>query len=1231
MDLFVTLLPVINHPASKWLYEYNQDKIYRGETEDIVAGIIRLDAIDRSAEPRYGAVQSYLDNLTAQGVEITNQDLGYELTNNEVDKFVVGAQETRMYYFSNTNDRDHNDLRKNKHGEANLGAAKLASQWTLQSSLSQQVLPFYGFLGKEAVTIPRGWGSYQQILLDTTGLAAHGVDNYYVATELELRAALVSFKRWKEFLLLYSEVYMESLEENDIIEQGIINTTTVNVDNNDPVYKARVEALGGQIKEGISKNYSVTVPRCVFKSDKDFVDAEGLPASPCSPPFGYPLYYKRAEKIGIPEAGVAKISSRIQQIFTDYASLKQRLDAAENNADIAMSEWSDIFKDTSTNNGAPAASIERNAEAAKDLLKWASAFYTGIEGLANLVLDWAGVEVSATGYSNPTIVAGMEVIAAENTVNRIKNQIGTITEVIQRNSDSFKSVSRLGEKTIENAMVVYNFVKGVAEKHLGKTFLVKVPKECNLNYNTQINVHPWGEIKSGPLGFKPEPVNQDPNHYFTQAFQTKLLGLRDQGIPYKYGALKNNYDPISDVWKHNYKPATDGGYFDYYLNAQTVLPHQLFGTENGVPTSFDNNSQAAAAAIGDQRFLPPAVKSYLFPVDSTNFIKDNGKIPAYVRFDNSQFLSFKGIGKDKMTQQVVTANGNMIPDVLAELDNLDEDKWHKFDAAKLLEALPKTVAFVQCSINGKLYMPPKLETTETAVFGRYVQDIGGMQAPRKIWNNGTCKFEYTIPYYQPHWVPHIKTGGAGPTRNELNLPKGDGGPTIIEPWTDFYRQPVYMAHHVDNKKYDGNLVQTNLFDLDSDHVYAIITLPGVVTPIIDSRMQDGPHQMFQAATLKHYLTMDTVKIPLFSKPEWKNTPTALLGGLCSISSLGIVNNAFKAYKVAMEKLSTACPEAHINVSAPSPVYPNLVALPLESTERCYGPWVSSFIDDNSMPFLSSNPRSIRYANLGGKVSFEKNENLAPWNFAGYQLMNEAGSLKAAFSNSVMLFSERGGFVYSDVPRGNDLGKILTDGGPLVTDINVDVGPGGIKTTYKMDLYTPQFGKLKKQYENLVGSIAREKQKLLDQTNLLIRKGIIQDQSDMDYSKEFAKFGELTSLISSNYNTYTPLQRASTYSDMVVGQIQYEDTTEVTLDGEERGYRRSAWDISSMPNDIYKEGLSMFPDPASKDKAYFDSAGGSWADVLTGVSESKHPNMPYEHETYHKQKKDFFYKTDNTGL
>ena len=77
-------------------------------------------------------------------------------------------------------------------------------------------------------------------------------------------------------------------------------------------------------------------------------------------------------------------------------------------------------------------------------------------------------------------------------------------------------------------------------------------------------------------------------------------------------------------------------------------------------------------------------------------------------------------------------------------------------------------------------------------------------------------------------------------------------------------------------------------------------------------------------------------------------------------------------------------------------------------------------------------------------------------------MNEAGRMQAQFSNSLLLFSERGSFTIPSFPKGNSLCKALVNGGPLVTSINVDVSDNGVKTTYQMDLYTASFGKLHRQ-------------------------------------------------------------------------------------------------------------------------------------------------------------------------
>ena len=89
----------------------------------------------------------------------------------------------------------------------------------------------------------------------------------------------------------------------------------------------------------------------------------------------------------------------------------------------------------------------------------------------------------------------------------------------------------------------------------------------------------------------------------------------------------------------------------------------------------------------------------------------------------------------------------------------------------------------------------------------------------------------------------------------------------------------------------------------------------------------------------------------------------------------------------------------------------------------------------------------------------KDENLAPWNYFGYTKLNEAGKVRARFANSLLLLSERGGFVVPAAPSGLSLGRELKSAGPLVTNISVDISSNSIKTTTQLDLYTVSFGKL----------------------------------------------------------------------------------------------------------------------------------------------------------------------------
>jgi hypothetical protein len=166
-----------------------------------------------------------------------------------------------------------------------------------------------------------------------------------------------------------------------------------------------------------------------------------------------------------------------------------------------------------------------------------------------------------------------------------------------------------------------------------------------------------------------------------------------------------------------------------------------------------------------------------------------------------------------------------------------------------------------------------------------------------------------------------------------------------------------------------------------------------------------------------------------------------------------------------------------------------------SWERCYGPWFSTSLRTEDIA-----NRKDRYYNIGGKVEVLKDETLAPWSYGGYELLQAAGNLKAEFSNSLLLISERGGISYVGAPTGVSLGKELKDRGPLVTSITVDIGQE-ISTTIKLDLYTASFGKLNRQKEDAIARTARERQKILDQNNNATRRGLGKSQTSTDLMGE----------------------------------------------------------------------------------------------------------------------------------
>ena len=1059
-ELFVTLLPVIDHRACKALYLRNNEKISSNQTQQMIAGIIKIDAIDKSQPPSLGAIKTYIDNLQNAGVPIENRDVGYELANNVTDKMIVGAQEVDMYYFTAQTDRNQ------------MSSRQSGNQWTLESTLQQQVLPYYGKIGKKAVTIPKGFGSYQQILLDATSLQANGVKTFYVATEMELRAATISFERWSEFLIQYNDIYMESIESDDIRESI---AAVENIGDNEPPLE-------------ISTNYAVTVPRSVWDTAEPNFDGD-LPASTCNPPYGWPLYYKRATQIGLPQAGLASIASVNTKIMQDLALLKTTNNYTDFKA-VINSIWKEL-KDKGIS--------EDSTEAEKR-------FY-------NIIKE--------------AIDSDSKKIAL---IDQLYDQLGPIVA----------GTERLAQKGIENAKQIYNFLKNIADECLGKKFLVKIPQRVNRNYDISHTYESNKEIRKGPYGFVRRSISKDPLAHITSDDMPSNSGMSfaflQGGKDNFYGALRVELNPITEEHEFNYTPDNQGGYIEYDLK-------EVIG--------------------GKSR----AVNLGLSPIISDDFINENGRMSAYVRFDNSQNLSFENMGKENFTQQVIL-DDYVIPDVSYQLEN-SSNSHDKFDIRTEDTSKPKSVAFVKCSVDEKLYMPPKIFNKSLAVYGREVEYKKAYSKPSKIFDVEKCEYKDSFTYSKRIYYP--TTDEPGVSANVLCL--------------------------------DPN-------DIDKDHVYALITLPQKIVPTVTTRYRDSLSETVNAATYKHYLMMDTVQgLEGFDQPT-VSTP-GLNRNLYSryTHGKGLGPSAEAAIQKAFENLSFALPNK-ITVASPSPVYPDLVVLPLRSSERCYGPWLSSYAASDA---------------VGGKIEFVKDEQLAPWNYAGYDNMNAAGKLHAQFGSSCLLTSERGGFVVPIAPSGISLARALLNYGPLVTNISVSVAQAGIKTTFKMDSYTASFGKMQKQVKDMITNISRNRQKQKDEQNAMIRKGIGKNQTNINYdnlykriddamkstadyrtSLNFRTGGAATSpadlFVMSVFNKQTPTQVKSESSS--ASPELYGDTNDTLI------YDQNIQEGSMQSAQMLQESTSLInTNPSGFAYKFYNTAVDTMSDRYAATSfDPEHPNM-----------------------
>lgn len=123
------------------------------------------------------------------------------------------------------------------------------------------------------------------------------------------------------------------------------------------------------------------------------------------------------------------------------------------------------------------------------------------------------------------------------------------------------------------------------------------------------------------------------------------------------------------------------------------------------------------------------------------------------------------------------------------------------------------------------------------------------------------------------------------------------------------------------------------------------------------------------------------------------------------------------------------------------ILPNDADIPLQSNITTYGPWYA--------------------AGANGKLDFEQDSSLVPWNYGGFTAMNNTANARIQSAISNVQVSEAGSIEFPGTPTIN-MGSQLQSSGPYITDINVQISDRGVTTTYQMKTWTPQPYKLRKE-------------------------------------------------------------------------------------------------------------------------------------------------------------------------
>ena len=182
-------------------------------------------------------------------------------------------------------------------------------------------------------------------------------------------------------------------------------------------------------------------------------------------------------------------------------------------------------------------------------------------------------------------------------------------------------------------------------------------------------------------------------------------------------------------------------------------------------------------------------------------------------------------------------------------------------------------------------------------------------------------------------------------------------------------------------------------------------------------------------------------------------------------------------------------------------------------------------------------------------------------------------------------------------------------------MSVDVdATAGVKTVYRMDLFTASFGKLQKQKEDQIDKISRNKQKLDDERNALIRKGFGKNATDVKYNEVYKDMRNFKADSTRTEGTMADNGMPASQT-LVASVLDIQDGGETIKDGDSTGSNGGLVtrkiDAAIPSNEHFQTaGENLGSYPALYAKQYWNSASANITDIRTPSSlEPNHNNMP----------------------